>query len=235
MHIGILKAGHIPCKLKVKHADYWEMWFQAISHRCPSYEFSIFDIQNHEYPINIDTCDAYICTGSASSTYSNERWISELMDFVRKCYLKKKKFIGICFGHQAIAVALGGHCERSTFGWGVGIKTSYITKIKPWMQPDINSFNLIYSHQDQVINLPDIAEKISYSDHCLYTMFSIGDYMLGIQGHPEWSKGYAVDLLSLRSNVIEPSTLHEAMQTISRIFPDTNSILNWIIRFISDR
>ena len=232
MHIGILKAGSIPDALKSHHFDYWEMWFRVIKHYCPSYKISIFDLVNNQFPRHISDCDAYICASSPSSTYSNEQWIIGLMEFVRACHAERKKLVGVCFGHQAIAVALGGECERSLSGWGVGIKRSYLIAQKEWMDPRAIAFDLIYSHQDQITRLPDVAESLGYSAHCAFTMYSIGNHILGLQGHPEWSIPYAIDLLHLRTNIIGESVINIGLQTLNNMLPDSEIVLNWLIKFI---
>jgi len=232
MKIGILKAGSIPNELSENHIEYWEMWRNAVIEQDPSCKITIFDIRNDEFPSKIDECDSYICTGSASSAYSNEVWVFNLIKFVRECHKQKKKLLGICFGHQLIALALGGKCERSSTGWGIGIKRSYIKSEQRWLTPFTDKFDLIYSHQDQVTELPIIANHIGFSDHCRYSMFSVEDHILGIQGHPEWSIDYALDLLEFRSSIINKTCLNKALATLENSKPDSELVLGWAARFL---
>ena len=83
-------------------------------------EFHVYDVQQGEYPADIDEVDAYLITGSKSSVYDDEPWIATLMEFVRELDRRRKKLVGICFGHQLVAHALGGKTREITQGLGRG-------------------------------------------------------------------------------------------------------------------
>ena len=55
------------------------------------------------------------------SAYDSDAWISQLKDFIRQVdATTNSKILGICFGHQIIAEALGGKVEKNTLGWEIG-------------------------------------------------------------------------------------------------------------------
>jgi len=80
-------------------------------------QFRVYDAQKQELPLEIRECDLYIVTGSPSSAYDQEEWIQHLEDFVRSADRIKHPLIGICFGHQIVAQALGGKVGKSGKGW----------------------------------------------------------------------------------------------------------------------
>jgi GMP synthase-like glutamine amidotransferase len=157
--------------------------------------FSVFDVVRDEYPESLDACDGYLTTGSAASVYDDEVWLGRLMDFVRKLHSERRAFVGICFGHQLIAEALGGKVGPSPRGWGVGSKSVLIDKALDWMIPEAESIRLLLSHQDQIEELPPGAVVIGGNGHCPYSIITAGETFLGIQGHPEFTPEYARALM----------------------------------------
>jgi GMP synthase-like glutamine amidotransferase len=143
------------------------------------------------FPQDIRECEGWIISGSPASCYDQESWILKLIDFVKECHKNKVKVLGICFGHQLLAHALGGNVERSSKGWGVGIRDFKIVDNIKWSNGNKEDVSLLFFHQDQVVKLPSNAKLIASDDFCPNQMFSIEDHILGIQGHPEFTKEYS--------------------------------------------
>ena len=61
---------------------------------------------------------------------------------------------------------------------------------------------LISFHQDQVIKIPNFVEHLAENDFCKYYALSVDDYIFTIQGHPEFSNTYALDLLEIKRESI---------------------------------
>ena len=128
MKIGILKTDAVRPEWVPDFGEYPDMFTALLAKADPDLEFAVYDVEEGEYPDDIDEVDAYLITGSKSSVYEEKAWIARLMDFVRELHAREKKIVGICFGHQIIAHALGGKTEKSHKGWGVGRHThSFIT------------------------------------------------------------------------------------------------------------
>ena len=94
----------------------------------PNIQIHSYEVQFGDYPATLDECDAYLITGSKVSAYDDIPWINELKIFVCALHQHQKKLIGICFGHQLIAEALGGKVERSKRGWHVGVHGATLKK-----------------------------------------------------------------------------------------------------------
>ena len=156
------------------------------------------DARNGELPEAPSDFDGYLITGSRFSAYDDEPWIDDLSAFVRDVADAGVPLVGICFGHQLLAHALGGEVREAETGWGVGPHEVVIEAAEPWMDPTLTRPRLQYMHQDQVVRLPDGGEVVAASDHCPVAMLRVDDRLLGIQAHPEFPAAYVDALLGAR-------------------------------------
>ncbi|MBK8500950.1 MAG: amidotransferase [Saprospiraceae bacterium] len=168
----------------------------------PGLDFVTYDVCHRQFPENLQDCDAYITTGSKFSVYDDLPWIQQLKELVAEIYIRDKYYIGICFGHQMLAEALGGKVAKGSKGWCVGNHAFLIQEKKEWMTPFQDTFNILMSCQDQVKIMPENAQMLAKSKDCEIGMFQVGDKMLGIQGHPEFPKDYSRALMHERSEKI---------------------------------
>lgn len=232
MKIGILQCNTSRLPFAKQHGQYPEMIKNLLHKIEPNLFFEIFNIEGHQFPSHIHACDAYIITGSKHSVNDPWPWIAELERFILKLQQAQIKLIGICFGHQLIAKTLGGKVSRAPKGWGVGMSINQVLQQKPWMNPTLEQFNILVSHQDQVIELPKGAEVLASNDHCPYYMLQIGN-LLTIQGHPEFSKTYSKALMEHRKDILGLSCYEKGMQSLA-LEKDDMIIGQWMVRFLND-
>ena len=139
--------------------------------------------------------------------------------------------IGICFGHQMLAHSLGGHAAKSPKGWGVGNHMTHIEHRPLWMNDDAAHYQLIYSHQDQVEQLPPGARRLAGSDFCENASWFLGDQILTFQGHPEFTPASFRRLLERRRTNVGSELLDGALNTIEHP-NDSERIARWMLEFI---
>ena len=192
-----------------------------------------FNVALGEFPETVNACDAYIITGSPNGVYEAEPWIADLMQFIRDSYAAGKKLVGICFGHQVLAQALGGHAEKSANGWGLGLKQFTVTTPKPWMTKQPGLYNLYFAHQDQVIQLPAEAELLGGNGFCPNAMFVIGSQVLGVQGHPEFTESIMQDIVSMKNNTIPQEVIAVAADSLQHGTPDNLVFGQWLVNFLT--
>ena len=231
MHIGILQSDSVLEHLRPQFGDYPEMFKTLLSgerERLP--RFSNFDARNMSYP-EPDACDAYIITGSRHSVYDDEPWIEPMVRFIASALAAQRKVDGICFGHQLVAHYFGGRTAPAEAGWGVGVHDTEFLSNESWMDPEQTRVGLLSSHKDQVIELPDGARSIARSDFCPNAGYVIGDQVLTLQGHPEFSKAYAEALMRTREELLGPQTLKAGITSLQ---DDTHETLvaRWILNFV---
>ncbi len=231
MKAAILKCDEVMEVFRPPFNDYSDMIQDMFAAVDDSIEFDIFDCRAGHYPDQPESYDFFITTGSRAGVYEDTPWIRQLIDFVKQLDRLQKKLIGICFGHQIIAEAMGGQVKKSDKGWGVGIARNRIVASPDWMQPNKSELNILASHQDQIVTLPASASVIAESDFCPYFFVQWSDHFISVQGHPEWQAEYSRALMNYRKDIIPAQTIETALQTLDQE-PDNRVFTQWLLNFI---
>ncbi|MBO0857969.1 MAG: amidotransferase [Chloracidobacterium sp.] len=234
MNVGLLECDHVHERFRHIAGDYRDMFAALLASHAPQNTLRFFDVCNGEFPPSLDACDAYLATGSRFSAYDEVDWIHALKDFLRRIHGAKKPFVGVCFGHQIIAEALGGKVSRAETGWGVGVHGVEVIRVEQWMRPEQPCCALQYMHQDQVERPPEGGVVIGRSDHCPVAMFRVGDSTLGIQAHPEFPKAYSEALLLDRLERIGEECVKAALASLDQP-ADEPVVASWIVEFLEGR
>ncbi|MEK6750098.1 MAG: gamma-glutamyl-gamma-aminobutyrate hydrolase family protein [Pseudomonadota bacterium] len=231
MNLGILQCDSVLAQYRGRHADYPDMIARLLAPVGAGLKFAVYDVVQGVYPAQLDECDAYIITGSKASVYDDLPWIKALEEFIRVAHRRQKPLVGICFGHQLIAQALGGKTMKASQGWGVGVHKNAVYGAKSWQIPTQNELSLLVSHQDQVAILPADAELVAGSAFCPHAMYQIGKHILAMQPHPEFTKSYAEEMMRHRVDKLGSEVFNEGLSSLARPV-DTVVAAQWIIRFL---
>lgn len=231
MKIGILGCDDVPERFRHLGGTYLDMFQRLLKPHLPDATFVWYDVLKGGLPASPDECDAYVCTGSRYSIYDEREWIGALKAHLRALKDARKPFVGICFGHQALAEALGGEVKKAEVGWGVGIHPMEVTAREPWMNPPQREAKLQYMHGDQVQKLPPESVVLAQAPHCPVAMFRVGETMLGIEGHPEFPASYVEALLRERKLRIGEETTEKALASLSQT-ADDDLVAQWMANFI---
>ncbi|MCP5128437.1 MAG: GMP synthase [Pseudomonadales bacterium] len=232
MKLGILKTDTVRPEWVPDFGEYPDMFIRLLSRADPGMEFRVYDVEQGEYPQDIDEVDAYLITGSKSSVYDDKPWIATLMDFVRELDRRRKKLVGICFGHQLVAQALGGKTEKSDKGWGVGLQTYRFNQAPAWHDNGELDFGILASHQDQVVSNAANARVLASSEFCENAVCQIGDHILTFQGHPEFVPEYSREIMQFRREMIGEETYSSGMASLA-VAPEQERVARWIANFLN--
>lgn len=212
MRLGIIQAGRVDPALVSKHGEYPPMFQDYLRPAGPELEFRSYATVDGELPKSPLECDAWLVTGSKYGTYDDQPWIPKLRTFLCEARAAGRPMIGICFGHQILAEALGGKSAKSGKGWGVGVHNYAVHHQPGWMSDAPTEIAFHAFHQDQVYEIPEDAHVIASSPFCEYAMLAYGDRenpdAISIQPHPEFGIDYARDLVALRTQqAVVPSDI----------------------------
>lgn len=231
--IGILNAYHFDANADYQK-EYSRLFLDFVQSVFPERKNNIIEykVAQGKFPKSVKECGLWFITGSPKSVYDDIPWIHQLNEFVNELHQNKVKTIGICFGHQMIAHALGGKVTKSPKGWGVGIRDFKIIQRQAWMSPSAQKLSLFFSHQDQVKKPPAEAQLLATDEFCPHQMMQIGEHILTLQGHPEFSVKFAKDLFGSLKNMIDSETYELAMLSCQRS-NDYKTMSDWIRQFAS--
>lgn len=228
MRLGLLLCDRVRPGFRVVSGDYPEF----VARLLPDQELVVYDLVAGQFPENLGECDAWITSGSRRSVYEEAPWVVEFADLVRRLHREERKLVGICFGAQMIAHALGGVVGPAPGGWAVGIKTVEVISARPWMDPPASSFWILHSNADQIKSLPPGARVLGRAEEVPVSALAVGDHILGLQGHPEFSPEYSAVLMEARRGNPIPDEVVEAGLASLVEPPDTALLAGWIKNFI---
>lgn len=234
MKIGILETGELPEVLAQKYGDYPNMFVKLLRSADSSLRFEVYSVVNEQYPTSVDECDAWLVTGSRHGVYDPLPWIEPLKEFLKNAYDASVPIIGICFGHQILAEALGGKVEKSSRGWGLGVHRYEIYEKANWFEGLNGSVQLNVVHQDQIVDLPEQARVLAGSDFCPFGILEYPDRAISMQPHPEIETDYEKDLIDFRraDGIFPDDVSGEALETLDQPL-DAKQIAKSIVNFLN--
>ncbi|NNF24025.1 MAG: type 1 glutamine amidotransferase [Rhodobacteraceae bacterium] len=204
MKIGILQTGHLPDEMQEKLGDYSELFHRLLASE--GLDLTTYNVVDMQFPQSVHDAEGWLVTGSRHGVYDDLPFIAPLEEFIRSCFSEEVPLVGICFGHQIIAQALGGQVEKFRDGWAVG-RQSYAfggeaLALNAW-------------HQDQVIRAPQGAMQVATHPFCENAALLYGKRAFTVQAHPEFDDAALDFLIRVRGpGVVPGDRLAEASRTL---------------------
>lgn len=210
MLIGILQAGHLD-RGDVPLPEYDALYSAMLDGH--GFSFRAWRVVDDEFPEEVTDADGWLISGSRHGAYDDLHWIPKLETFIRDAFDASVPMVGICFGHQIIAQAMGGRVEKFKGGWSVGL-TAYPIEDQTYA---LNAW-----HQDQVIEVPPLANVIGSTEFCRNAALLYPGKAFSVQPHPEFDGAIIEKLLDHRAEgVVESDRITEAKTHVSQ--PDNNA------------
>lgn len=201
MKIGILECGRLPEVMSAQLGQYPAMFQRLLDGH--GFDFQAWHVEGMEFPESVTDADGWLITGSRHGVYEDHAFIPVLERFIRDAFAAHVPVVGICFGHQIMAQALGGRVEKFAGGWAVGAQEYTF---------DIGALRLNAWHQDQVITPPDGAQTVGSNSFCAHAALLYPGQGFSVQAHPEYDDKVLQGLIDHRGPGMVPAPLLSAAQ-----------------------
>jgi GMP synthase-like glutamine amidotransferase len=197
----------------------------------PGCAVKIYDATQGILPASPSECDGYVMTGSPASINEDRPWMIALLAFIRALDSAEVPAVGCCFGHQAIAKAMGGQVSRNPGGWSFGTAETHFQKHESWMQPAAADLTLFSAHNEQVTVLPEGAEVLGTNAFCPFASYHIGTQFFTTQYHPEMTAAF-MTALSWEIAEYVGDAMAEAARKQAELPTHGLEFAEWMARFL---
>ncbi len=235
MKIGVLRAGPVADELVSEFGEYDRVFADYLGPLDPDFTFQGWVVYEGDLPAAPDEADAWIISGSKFGVYEDHDWIEPLKALIRAIAAARIPLIGVCFGHQIMAEALGGRAVKFDGGWGIGRHTYRTANMPSWAADTPDEISIHAIHQDQVIQLPPDATTVASSDFCKNAALIYGDpeapHAISIQPHPEFSDKFVTDLIAVRLDTFPAHLRDRALAKMGRDL-HRDWAANWFGQFL---
>lgn len=188
MRIGILQCGHVPDEVAARHGDFSAMFARLLDGH--GFRFRTWSVVDMEFPEGPAEAQGWLVTGSKHGAYEPLPFIPPLEALIRGIHAERRPLVGVCFGHQIVAQALGGRVGKWPGGWSLG-RTEY--RLEGLGEVALNAW-----HQDQVTALPPGARVVGETGACRVAALAYGEHAWTIQPHPEFTPALIAHYVAMR-------------------------------------
>ena len=216
MHLGILQCGHVPDEVASTDGPYATLIGSLFAHR--GFSQSLWSVVDGDFPDGPEAADGWLVTGSKHGAYEDHPWIPPLEALLRAIHGAGRPLVGICFGHQIIAQALGGTVVKYPEGWAIGATEIAV---------DDRHVTLNSWHQDQVVALPDGSKTLAQTSFCDHAILAHGPRTLTVQAHPEFPNSVVETLIETRGDTVPAPLIDQAKAKLTAA-NDNRLLADWL-------
>ena len=187
----------------------------------PDWRVTAFAVTRGVYPADLKGIDGLIVTGSPASVHDPDPWVGRLLSLIRQAVALGVPLFGACFGHQAVAMALGGEVGASPGGWVLGTVGTEMEGAE---------VRLYAAHREQVVKAPPGAVVVGQTPGCAVAAMRIGPGVLTTQYHPEMTHDFIAALVEELDGKLPVQVIADARASLA-MQADRGLIAEAIARF----
>lgn len=231
MKLTLIQPTDVPEPLRARFGPYDRMFHRMFAGE--NFAFETVRLSEGQPLPDPAELDAVLVTGSSAGVYDTHYpWMEPLRAFIRAAYATKTPMLGICFGHQIMADALGGDVRKSEKGWGLGRHVYEVRSRPPAIGGELPEFAIACSHQDQVIVAPEDAEVFLSSEFTPNAGLAYRNgAALSLQPHPEFEDDYTIALAEMRRGKAPDALIDAAIKSVERA-SDSAEVAGYLAAFL---
>ena len=224
MHIAVLVANTDESDFAQAHPKDGAKFASLLQGLRPDWRFSSFSVKDGVFPTEAERFDGWIITGSPASVHDSAAWVGRLFGLIRGIVARGEPLFGACFGHQAIAMALGGVVGDNPRGWVFGVAET---------EMEGTQLRLFAAHREQVLIAPEGAVVLGGNADCAVGSFSIGGRVLTTQYHPEMTHEFMTALVAEYAGKLPADVASRARESLA-VAADRDLITARMVRFFEE-
>lgn len=186
-HLLLLKTGSAFDEIVTDHGDFDQLFVTALGDSPVTID--TVDARHETLPA-LDNYQAVLITGSHHMVTDHEAWSDALLPYIREMAERNLPVLGVCYGHQLLAEALGGsagyHPEGAEIGT-VAVTLSEAGQQDPLLGQLPNPFSAHVTHSQSALTLPDNAVLLAHNSYEPHQAFRVNNNIWGVQFHPEFT------------------------------------------------
>ena len=221
MHIAVLMANTDESEFAQGHPKDGSKFEALLQEVRPDWRVSVYSVKDGQFPAVGARYDGWIITGSPAAVHDGDAWVGQLFGLIRQIVASDVPLFGACFGHQAIAKALGGVVGYNPGGWVFGLTET---------EMEGQRLRLYAAHKEQVLALPGGAVVVGGNADCPVGSFAIGRHVLTTQYHPEMTPEFIAALVQEMRGQLPDAVVDSAARSLDRV-ADRAAIAALIVRF----
>jgi GMP synthase-like glutamine amidotransferase len=233
--IAILNNNTDTSAFSKRFADDGEKVAAGLRAQRPDWTYEVWHARDDELPPEPDHYQGWVLTGSVASVNDGAPWMARLAELVRHLHRRQVPLVGLCFGHQMVAHALGGRVGASPGGWRIGsAATHYRAELYAalsWMQPSQATITLFAAHQEQVLQPPPEAQVLGGDPFAPAAALLVGTHIFTTQYHPELSREFMLALLDEYATLWPAPLVAQARQQVQQPV-DATLFMRWAAQFL---
>lgn len=231
LHIAVLDCNTDDSAFSARFPDDAQKVIGLLQPLRPHWRFEAWAAKLGQLPPTADHADGWVLTGSVASVNDAAPWMQRLAGLLRGRDAAAQPTVGLCFGHQMIAHALGGRVGPSPGGWRIGTAPTHLTAHLPCMQPAQGLMVLHAVHAEQVLEPPSNARVLGGDTFAPVGMMAVGAHMLSTQYHPELSREFMLALFDAFGDEWPPEQVAQARRQVSTQAVDAALFMRWLVQF----
>lgn len=234
--VVILKTGATYPALRTAYGDF-DSWF--VARLAPELNIHVVDVTVDDLPGRPEDWEGIVITGSPAMVSDREPWSEQAASWLANAVRAETPVLGVCYGHQLLAHALGGEVGFHPRGRESGTHPVELLDAAledPLFQGLPRQFPAQLTHRQSVLRLPDNAVLLGRNEFEAHQAFRLGPCAWGVQFHPEFSLEVMRAYLEVQVPDLQKEGLDAgALLAGVRNAPEASSLLDRFSQIVMNR